>query len=443
MDRKKSKRASPGLTGDLKPPLAKKARLSDSDKKVPRSDRQLQDTPRHASADQPSPRHSPQDHVVTAQELLSEQLEPPQLDQNPLGLAPHRSGLSRVQEYINSLQEDYEQEGERQLTRGNIRLLRKMTQRPSESDEISNFSSSTGTTNNSGKSLSSASSPGIANEGFEQGILCPYSSKEASNLEDLRARFEKPRDSPEPSNREFKGYCGVIGEATNKATLIDVVGHYLLKWEPEPSYKKVLKQQCTRFPINLGFNNGLSPPKPDIMFGFSQRSYYPFKIYGRLGDRGALLYYGPNPIALPHFAGEFQRTGEPTYIAVSQSAYHGACFVYGRNQALKCAADQAKDAAVPSNDAAVITFTSDGKEISFFGHFATKSEKLGVNYHQCLIASENLVNSCDSFKRARRMIRNAQEFAKDEAQKLRTQLVALKEVSVPVSHHRHSVVAEL
>lgn len=113
-------------------------------------------------------------------------------------------------------------------------------------------------------------------------------------------------------------------------------------------------------------------------------------------------------------------------------AYDGACFVYGRNQALRYLENEAEEAVLaeneripPSNDnAAVVTCTTNGENIHFFGYFASKSKKRGTQYHQCHISSGNLVDSYEGFKRGRRMIRNAQEYAKNEAQNLRDQLVS-------------------
>lgn len=509
MDREQSKRANPGHTDE--PPLTKKSRLTDSDTEDLR-----------CGTDQPSLCHGLQDPSYSMQEPLQEQpksetlrelsrpleslqgpsdgaQEPFQEQPDP---PPHprrnRARNSRVQEYINSIPEDnlepqditsipgddielqhedgshhsgtdHEQEHSppstkpSRLTRRNLWLLTKMTKIRFDGDTESSTSS---------EPLITPSCSEFATRACDQGILNPKLSKAPSNIEDLRACLEKSRGSPEPSENYFETYCGKTDRAINKATLVYYFVGKMVRPLPDLrdgalEYDQILNQRCDEFPVNIGFNNALSAPKPDIVEGFYESSFGSFPIADELSARGGILYGWADSVVLPHFAGELTGPGGCVETAQSKSAHDGACFVYARNQALMYMADKAKDElppndpakdAIPSNDkakdivpltgttkdiapptdktqdtipptdanrAAIVTFTSNGKDLDLFGHFATESEQSGVEYHQCLIATESLVNTYDGFKRGRRMIRNAQEFARDEAQKLREGLVTL------------------
>lgn len=392
MNQRQTKRANPGQPSS-EPLLSKKARLINPSTQELRRSRRLQD--------------------FIAKSRVLDYIDPI-TNTDP---EDQRKARSHGQEHTPpSVQTS-------QLTRKNLRLLQKMLkQKYGEASGPSEL-----TTITSGKSIP-VSSPEFSAKALDQGILDPDSSMKASNIEQLRTYFEKYRGSPEPPESSFEQYrYNRDGAIPNETSVVVSVISKLFKPQEEIGYQElILNQYCTEFPANIGFNNGLSAAKPDLMQGFDRLSYLPFPIASELGDCGAILYEGPKSVVLPHFAAEFKGPNGSMQIAKSQSGYDGACLVYARNQALIYVASEAGGAVAPEEKrrAAVVTLTSDGNEIHFFGHFATESKKLGPRYHQCYIASANIMSSYEGFKRGRRMIRNAQEFAKEQAQTLRKALVA-------------------
>ncbi len=100
-----------------------------------------------------------------------------------------------------------------------------------------------------------------------------------------------------------------------------------------------------------------------------------------------------------------------------QAAYDGAALVYARNQALSY-----MGISDPPGHAKITTFTSDGKNINFFAHYAAESEHGTLVYHQCPINSIIMVNSYEEYKEGRKYLRNAQDHAKRQSEALRDQL---------------------
>ncbi|KAI6363526.1 hypothetical protein MCOR25_005884 [Pyricularia grisea] len=103
--------------------------------------------------------------------------------------------------------------------------------------------------------------------------------------------------------------------------------------------------------------------------------------------------------------------------ATVQSGYDGAAIVYARNQAL---AYQRKSD--PLDHASVITFTTNGNQVTFYAHYAAETEDGSLQYHQYPVSSMNLTKSHPEHKEGRRGLRNAQDLAKEQSYALKNQL---------------------
>ncbi|KAK0753894.1 hypothetical protein B0T18DRAFT_434462 [Schizothecium vesticola] len=197
-------------------------------------------------------------------------------------------------------------------------------------------------------------------------------------------------DRPNPSRRHrlsvYEDYVHTVGDAPNKATIIYEMLPLLKKYPK--GYKWALSQAFAAFPMDVGFNNGLSAPQPDYVEGLGMEEYRPLPVDKHI--HGAVLYKdNPRSVTLPHLAGEWKGPGGDIREATLQSGYNGAALVYVSNQAL---AFQGK-ADGPSY-ANITTFTTDGSEVHFYAHYATPAEEDGTpEYHQFPIKSTSLGDS--------------------------------------------------
>jgi hypothetical protein len=201
--------------------------------------------------------------------------------------------------------------------------------------------------------------------------------------------------------------------------MVHISTKLLKDFDDDLQYTKVYNQRFNSFPADVGFNNGLSVPKPDFVEALQRPSFRPFSVKAELGG-AAVLIDDADSMTLPHLAGEWKGRGKDMEEARTQSAYDGAALVYGRNQALAYLG--APD--LPGY-AAVSTFTMDGTNVNFFSHYAAPSKVNDetLDYHQYPTTSTNLVNSFEEFKQGRKQLRNLQEDARNESYALRGRLV--------------------
>lgn len=93
--------------------------------------------------------------------------------------------------------------------------------------------------------------------------------------------------------------------------------------------------------------------------------------------------------------------------------------VYARNQAL--AYMEKSDS---SGHSEIMTFTTDGTNLSMYAHYATPAEgdKSTMEYHQFQYASTNIKDSYQGHRDGRRGLRNIQDHAKKQSYDLKDQL---------------------
>lgn len=295
------------------------------------------------------------------------------------------------------------------LTRKNLALFNKMGN--SKKTSTHRDSDDTNTT----KSLSTPA-PGFDVRAYENGIFDPRDSKPPKNLEDIRKKLAQRRATASPSESVYEEYVDKIGEAPNEATVVVQSSRKLLKEHPGKSYKQVFNQAFTGYPKDVGFNNGLSTPQPDFVEGLGMQEYRPFPVDKHIS--GAVLYKDDrHSVTLPHIAGEWKGPGGSMLEATLQSAYDGAALVHARNQA-----HEYSGKSDPAGHAKVTTFTTDGRNLNLFAHYAAETGDGTLEYHQYPIKSLNLVDSHEGYKEGRKQLRNAQDLAREESYALRDEL---------------------
>lgn len=169
-------------------------------------------------------------------------------------------------------------------------------------------------------------------------------------------------------------YVEGASDAGNEVGTLDALNRAVLKdtrWDPQmvkQKYRAQWDKQWTDFPKDVGFNNGLSAPKPDYIEGYSKPAFPP--SVEKIGGSATLVKPASNFIALPHFALEAKAAGKNMHLARVQAQYDGAAMVYGRNQAL--AYLQQPD---PPQTPAVATVIADGEIWRAFMHYEHKDEE--------------------------------------------------------------------
>jgi hypothetical protein len=300
------------------------------------------------------------------------------------------------------------------LTRKNLAIFDKMAKRKS-----SDPTDPTDPTDGSGSTRAiSTTSPGFALQAYTNGIRGPTNSKPPTNLEEILERHRQSRASPSPPEPEYKRYVSKVKRAKNEATMVVKTSGHILKEYDDEGYSQIFNQSFTAFPDNVGFNDGLSAPRPDYIEGLEMEKYGPFPVYSHVD--GAVLYKDdPLSLTLPHLAGEYKGPGGNMEIARLQSAYDGAALVYARNQALSYMGKSD-----PPGHAEITTFTTDGTNLDFYAHYATPSadDENTLEYHQYLYATANVKHTHQGHKDGRKGLRNAQDHAKEQSYALRDQL---------------------
>ncbi|KAK5654360.1 hypothetical protein OQA88_7269 [Cercophora sp. LCS_1] len=290
------------------------------------------------------------------------------------------------------------------LTRKNLAAFDKMGKKKTSDDDSGSTETKT----------TSTTSSGFAIKARNNGILDPRSSKPPKSLNGIRKRYAKSRATASPPESVYNDYVDRIEKAGNEATIV-VKTSELLKRYPK-GYSQAYNRACTNLPTDVGFNNGLSTPRPDFVEGLEAEEHRPFPIDGYIP--GVTLYQDdPYSITLPQIAGEWKGPAGDMREARLQSAYDGAAMVHARSQAL---AYMGK--ADPAGHAEITTFTTDGTNLNLFAHHATLTEEGTLEYHQYPIKSINLIDSYQGYKEGRKHLRNAQDYAREQSYALKDQL---------------------
>jgi hypothetical protein len=308
------------------------------------------------------------------------------------------------------------------LTRENLQQLNRMNRsksvrglRPHLDSSRKTTTTTTEKNKSTAKTISSTTS-GFEVQALENGILDRFRSKPPSNIQSRRAQLNKARQTASPTESMYRNYLADVESAVNEQDIVVETTHHLLKKSGDEGYRRHFNQALTALPKDVGFNNRLSAPQPDLIEGFHPQQFRPFPVNGQLGGAAVLVKDKKNSVTLPHLAGEWKGPGKDMIKARAQSAYDGAALVYGRSRALEYLND-----VDPPGYAAVSTFTTDGTTVNFFAHYAVLSEEEEgkIEYHQYPIASTNLTNSYEEFKKGRNQLRNLQDFASDQSHALK------------------------
>ncbi|KAK3389611.1 hypothetical protein B0H63DRAFT_499610 [Podospora didyma] len=305
------------------------------------------------------------DQKQTSPELSQAELPPTQEEQVPANPPPRKRQLDSdddAKPRAKRARTTRPTSEPARLTRQNLARFDKMGKK--KTSDPSDDSGSTKTT--------STTSSGFAIKARNNGILEPAYSKPPANLEDIRRRHAESRATASPPESVYNDYVDRVEGAGNEATVV-IHTSELLKRYPK-GYRQAYNRAFTNLPGDIGFNNGLCAPQPDFVEGLEAEEYRPFPADDYVP--GAALYRDDPQWKGP--AGDMRE-------AKMQSAYDGAALVHSRNQALSYMGKSD-----PPGHAEITTFTTDGKNISFFAHYAAESEDGTLEYHQFPVKSTSL-----------------------------------------------------
>ncbi len=270
-------------------------------------------------------------------------------------------------------------------------------------------------TSSSTKTVSTSDS-GFQEIAVKNGVLIPMQSNEPDNFSEIYNHLNRLRESVSPDVADYKEYLYDAVTADNEDTVKQAVLAQIKKYKIE-GYRSAYNQQFIEYPSKVGFNNGLSTPKPDLIQGISLQAFEPYPVKDQL-DGSAVPTSSLFPITLAHIAGEFKRPGGDLIQAQGQAAYDGASLVYGRSMAR-----ESMGRADPPGSAHVGSFISDGIHITTFVHYAAKNPLGKVVYHQWPVTDTNIQLSHQSFKTGRRQLRNLQDWARENSYLLKEDLL--------------------
>lgn len=263
------------------------------------------------------------------------------------------------------------------LTKANLRQLEKMTNSGSGSGSRSGksvYSSKTGkstTTTVSGVKSISTTDPHFEETFRVNGGLSTLDSSRhpPSNKEEIKAYLNKSRGSASPTSSQHRSFLYSLDKASNEREIEALFqGRVLKETNKEPALEAIdyganIDKQWVAFPKNVGFNNGLSAPKPDLVEGYALRSF-PQSVR-QLGGSATLIHDSSTFVSHPHFAAEFKDFGKSLREGEVQAGYDGAHMVYSRDKALEFIGE--KD---PPRRASPLTVASDGHHWTAYSHYA-------------------------------------------------------------------------
>ena len=272
-----------------------------------------------------------------------------------------------------------------------------------QTDETKSSSETVSTTDSRFPSLAYAN--GIVQEPF---------AKAPANLKFHQDRIDRLRDTPSPTESEYKVAAHRLVLAENEGTIADETSKFFKDYRVM-GYRRATNLPFKDFPKNVGFNDRLSAARPDMVEGLEMPEFDPFPVYNQLGG-AAVPCSSTGAITLPHLAGEWKGPGKDMSLARLQAAYDGAHMVYGRNEARSSLGNPD-----PPGHAFVSTFTTDGTNLNTYAHYSSQSEGR-VEYHQYPTSTSLLRSSYEDFKTARRRLRNEQDYARENSEMLRDEL---------------------
>ncbi|KAH8201531.1 hypothetical protein TruAng_004302 [Truncatella angustata] len=257
----------------------------------------------------------------------------------------------------------------------------------------------------------------------ENGVLSPRYSQTPSNYKARKKQLLQKRQSPEPTEEEFKHYETQVGGGSNEASTSQHAVARLLNWRHlEVGFKWQSDRPFSELPPDLNFNKSLPKPQPDLVEGLETQNFKPFRVRKKFGGE-AVFFSDSSSIALPHLVGELKSGKGSEYEATRQAAYDGAALVNGYEKALDHLAAYEGKRPWKKTRAVITSFCLLPTSLSIYSHHSSINDEGEEEYHQTLLAAQNMA-TFEGWKQGRMLLRNAQQYSQERTLELRDRLRA-------------------
>lgn len=231
---------------------------------------------------------------------------------------------------------------------------------------------------------------------------------------------------------EWKEYRWAVEAANNEYTVM-VESMQLFKTFGVKDYRKSYCQQFDRVSRDLGFDNNLCQPTPDLVEGFTCAGFSPYDLEN---IQDAIMSSEHKSMALPHFVGEWKKKLDGDIgTAIRQVAYDAAFLVHGiarahavianksKTEDDKKAFEQEEDTRkrkrgrqVIGPEAKVLSFAMCGSTMAMFSNHATGKQPDKRICHQVKLRTfSDMDLDYDTWLKARWWLRNAQDYTRKQA----------------------------
>jgi hypothetical protein len=239
------------------------------------------------------------------------------------------------------------------------------------------------------------------------GVLDRKRSEAPNNLQDRKDQLHLALLHALPE-MDYEAYVREVETLGDKLGLF-LAANKLLESLASLSYRRQTLVVFNAIPSGLSFNRKLPMPKADFVEGLTMDAFPTFSRYSM--EQSIIVQQdGSKAKILPHLAGILRPEKQSRQEAMARSAYAGAALVWTRHEALALLGRSD-----PPKHAAVSTFIIDGTSVEIFAHYAAVEESGKTVYHQYSIGSSGLTSSVEDLERGRRMLKNLQAFAEEQA----------------------------
>ena len=225
---------------------------------------------------------------------------------------------------------------------------------------------------------------------------------------DLRQYLSRPRESNSPEDQEFKDYVAGVEYAGNEATM---QSNSWLALAKQPSHLKT-PGYCQDYnfawtEVEGPLREGISDPKPDISESYRTSQYPPTALDALGGTLAPTQYKG----AMPALCVEYKGPDGTMFSAEKQCAFDGAIMT---NSALETHTYMGKDPNDFYGKTQALTFAANGDLVRLYGNHVLQN-KSSLQYHQYPLFTQLPTESLQHFKETRLHVRNAQDWARQQA----------------------------
>ncbi|KAF5874823.1 uncharacterized protein Bfra_003272 [Botrytis fragariae] len=258
-----------------------------------------------------------------------------------------------------------------------------------------------------------------------------WGSERPKNYNYLIYELQKERGSPPPSEELYESYKFAAATTNgNESSLFNAAKVFFKDWDNDNgnengNYGQIVQEEFTIFG-KRATEVDLKSPMPHLVEGFRDGRVYLEQLYESFdGAADMIRDERTRSSAFCHFAGEYAPSGTSFGCEAVRLRYIGAFLVAERRLAfhyLKKFSSSGEYYRCDKKDyASVITFIMSESRITLFAHFGRTGSNMEYNdgkyleFHMSELLCLSPATSYETFREAWAILRNAQEYSKDQA----------------------------